>query len=129
MRPGALLTITFINYFSKTLLSKSLPLFCDNFRKCLNFQPCENSSTVELTLLCETLNTSVRSREIRTHKSCIVYYSDVLADGKQHHLHKSNSNPSHLQPLPTPYRGPCVLGDRDQTRPMPTCTRPEALEF
>ena len=25
--------------------------------------------------------------------------------------------------------GPCVLGDRDQTRPMPTCTRPEALEF
>ena len=28
-----------------------------------------------------------------------------------------NSNPSHLQPLPPPYRGPCVLGDRDQTKP------------
>jgi len=40
-----------------------------------------------------------------------------------------NSNPCHLQPLPPPCRGPCVLGDRDQTRPMPTCTRPEALEF
>ena len=91
MRPGALLTITFINYFSKTLLLRSLPLFCDNFWKCLNFQPCENSSTVELTLLCETLNTSVRSREIRIHESCIVYCSDVLADGKQHHLHKKSN--------------------------------------
>jgi len=33
-----------------------------------------------------------------------------------------NSNPSHLQPLPPPYRGPLLPGDRYQTRPMRTCT-------
>jgi len=40
-----------------------------------------------------------------------------------------NSNPSNLHPLLPPCRTPCVLGDRDQTRPMPTCTGPEPLEF
>jgi len=40
-----------------------------------------------------------------------------------------NSNPSHLQPLPPPYTGPLLTGDRYQTRPMPTCTRAETLDF
>ena len=40
-----------------------------------------------------------------------------------------NSNPSHLQSLLSPYRGPLLPRDRYKTRPRFTCTQTDPLEF
>jgi len=72
------------------------------------------------------MTTCTRTETLEFKTQIIIIIPQVAPPPKES---SPNSNPSHLQPLPPPYSGPCVLGDRDQTRPMTTCTRTETLEL